>query len=86
MQPSERGMTDSSEAAMLEVEQLRKELETSHRAENEWIRQCDHARAESARLKKAAKRVLEADMAGRRDIDALNELEDAAGFHQQDGT
>src|SRR4051794_37327511 len=34
-------------------------------------------------LRAAAKRVLEADMRGERDLDALNALEDAAGFTQQ---
>jgi hypothetical protein len=43
----------------------------------------DEARAEAARLRAAAKRVLEADMRGVRDLDALNALEDAAGFSQQ---
>jgi hypothetical protein len=38
---------------------------------------------EAARLRAAAKRVLEADMRGVRDLDALNALEDAAGFSQQ---
>lgn len=37
-------------------------------------------------LRAAAKRVLEADMCGVRDLDALNALEDAAGFSQQVGT
>jgi hypothetical protein len=40
-------------------------------------------RAEAEQLRKAAKRVLEADMLGVRDLDALNALEDAAGFSQQ---
>lgn len=39
-----------------------------------------------AELEEAARRVLSADMAGVRDIDALNTLEDATGFSQQDGT
>lgn len=41
------------------------------------------ADAELAALRAAAKRVLEADMRGVRDLDALNALEDAAGFSQQ---
>jgi hypothetical protein len=39
--------------------------------------------AEIEALRAAAKRVLEADMRGVRDLDALNALEDAAGFSQQ---
>lgn len=39
--------------------------------------------AANKRLRDAAKRVLEADMLGVRDVDALNALEDAAGFRQQ---
>jgi hypothetical protein len=51
----------------------------------ELLRRAEAAEARVEALKAAAKLVLEADMRGVRDIDALNQLEGAAGFSQQGG-
>lgn len=68
-----------------EVVRLRRESKTR----NIWAVRESQARQDAEdkvhRLCVAAKRVLEADMRGVRDVDALNELEDAAGFTSQEG-
>lgn len=51
----------------------------------ELVRRAEAAEAKVEVLKAAAKLVLEADMRGVRDLEALNALEDAAGFAQQGG-
>lgn len=70
--------TDEVVALRAEVERLRAAVEGLQAA-------ADSDRLRIERLRAAAKRVLEADMRGARDLDALNELEDAAGFSQQGG-